>query len=92
MWWYNYLLKSKKDSSWYIGCTNNLKNREKMHNLGKVKSTRNSKPWELIYYEACKNKINAFRRERYLKSGYGRRFLKKRLMEYNSERKVIENY
>jgi len=77
--WYVYLLKSIKDSSWYIGCTNDLKDRFKEHNTGKSKYTKDHAPFNLIYYEASLNKKDAFRREKYLKSGYGRRWLKNRL-------------
>jgi len=80
--YYVYVLQSKKDDSWYIGCTNDLNNRLKQHNLGKSKYTKNLGPWKIIYYEAGFNKIDAFRRERYLKSGYGRRYLKGRLKYY----------
>ena len=77
--WYVYVLESKQDNSWYIGCTDDLKNRFKKHNTGKSIYTSKKLPWELIYYEASRNKTDAFKRELYLKSGYGRRYLKKRL-------------
>ncbi len=77
--WYVYVLKSLKNKSWYIGCTNDLKSRLKEHNSGKSEYTKNFMPWKIIYYEAGINKKEAFKRERYLKSGYGRRYLKKRL-------------
>lgn len=77
--WYVYLLQSLKNSSWYIGCTNDLKNRLKEHNCGKSEYTKDHLPWKLLYYEAGMNKKSAFKREIYLKSGYGRRYLKKRL-------------
>lgn len=77
--WYVYVLRSKKNQGWYIGCTNNLKERFKEHNTGKSKYTAELRPWELIYYEAGRNRKDAYRREKYLKSGYGRRWLKNRL-------------
>jgi putative endonuclease len=77
--WYVYLLESKKNKSWYIGCTNDLKERFEEHNTGKSKYTKDFMPWMLIYYEAGLNKKDAFKREVYLKSGYGRRYLKKRI-------------
>ena len=86
--YYIYVLQSKKDDSWYIGCTNDLNSRLKQHNLGKSKYTKNLRPWKIIYYEASFNKTDAFRRERYLKSGYGRRFLKSRLKYYLEARDV----
>jgi len=78
--WYVYLLKSVKNSSWYVGCTNDLKKRFKEHNSGKSKYTKDFMPWELVYYEAGNDKRAAFSRELYLKSGYGRRYLKKRIV------------
>lgn len=90
--WYVYLLISKKNSSWYTGCTNDLKERFKEHNSGKSKYTKDFMPWELIYYEAGMNKKDAYRRERYLKSGSGRKWLKNRLrfQEIDSERRRPE--
>jgi len=77
--WYVYVLYSLKDGGFYIGCTNDLRKRIKEHNIGKVESTKNRRPLKLIYYEACLNRIDAFKREKYLKNGYGRRTLKRRL-------------
>lgn len=79
---YVYLLESKKDSSWYIGYSGDLKKRFESHNNGKNSSTKNKKPWKLIYYEAYIEKDDAKGREIFLKSGSGRRFLKKQLKKY----------
>ena len=79
MWWYVYVLQSLKDNGWYIGCTGDLKKRFSQHNTGKVKSTKDRCPFKVIYCEAGLDRSSAFRRERYLKSGYGRRYLKKRI-------------
>lgn len=76
---YTYVLKSRIDNKLYIGSTNDLKKRIKEHFGGKVDSTKYRLPLELIYYEACLNKINAHKREKYFKTGYGRRFLKDRV-------------
>lgn len=67
---YVYLLKSLNFKRKYIGCTNDLKNRFLQHNRGLVSSTKFFKPWKLIYYEAFYNKIDAFNREKELKSEY----------------------
>jgi len=80
--YYNYIIKSIKFGNLYKGCSNNLKRRLEEHNSGLVESTKNQKPWELIYYEACLNKKDAYNREKYLKMGGGRRFVKKRLENY----------
>lgn len=62
-----YILKSKKDSKLYIGCTNDLRKRFKEHNLGLVLSTKARKPFRLIYYEAYAAKQDAYKREHNLK-------------------------
>ena len=66
----------------YVGFTTDLKNRFKQHNAGKVKSTKNRTPFKLIYYEVCLSKEDALRREKYLKTTYGKRYLKNRLRNY----------
>jgi putative endonuclease len=80
-WYYTYVLQSKKNGQFYTGVTDNLKKRIKEHNNGSVTSTKYKRPLQLIYFEACKNKADAFRRERYLKTGMGKRYLKQRLKE-----------
>lgn len=79
-WYYVYLLNSNKTAWIYIGCTNNLENRLKEHNEGKVYSTKKMLPVELIYYEAYRSKECAFNREQRLKAfGSGLAKLKSRL-------------
>ena len=79
---YTYILQSKKDKSLYIGSTKDLRRRFKEHNSGKSLATKPHKPYKLIFYEAFLNKLDAENRENYLKSGYGRRTLKKLLKKY----------
>ena len=79
---YVYLLYSEKDGKFYTGSTNDLKRRLYEHIAGNVKSTRNRKPLQLIYYEGCLNEEDAHQREKYLKSGMGKRYLKNRLKRY----------
>ena len=67
MFYYVYVLKSEKDHNNYVGYTTILKNRLEEHNSGKVQSTRNRIPLELIYFEACLNQQDATRRENILK-------------------------
>jgi len=81
---YTYVIQSKKDSKWYTGCTNDLRKRFKQHNDNQVLSTKGRGPFELIYYEACINEADAFAREKYLKSGLGKRYLKNRLKRFLS--------
>jgi len=76
MFYYVYVLKSEKDGNWYTGCTNNLKRRLKEHNEGKTRSSKGREPFKLIYYEAGLSEKDARAREKYLKSGMGKRYLK----------------
>lgn len=76
--YYLYLLKLK-DGTVYTGRSDNLKRRIEEHKRGKVKSTKNKLPVTLIYYEAYVLKRDAIKRELYLKTGDGRREIKKRL-------------
>jgi len=82
--YYVYVIQSKKDGKWYTGSTNDLRRRFNEHILGKVFSTKNRGPFLLIYYEACLNEQDAKYRERYLKSGMGKRYLKNRLKRFLS--------
>jgi len=77
--WYVYLLSSKKTDRWYIGSTKDLRKRILSHNSSKNKSTKYGAPWKFIYCEINLNKKDARAREKYLKSGMGRRYLKNRL-------------
>lgn len=76
---YTYVLKSERDTKLYIGYTDDLKRRLLEHNQGVVPATRNRQPLELVYYEAGFSKEKAISREKYFKTGFGRRFLKSRI-------------
>ena len=80
--YYTYVLQSKKDDKFYVGFTKDLKLRFDKHSKGKVESTRDRRPLNLIYYEACLNQEDAANREKHLKSYHGRMFLKNRLKSY----------
>ena len=80
--YYTYVLKSTKDGKMYTGFTKDLKLRFEQHEKGLVQSTRHRRPLELIYYEACLSEDDALHRERYLKTHYGKMFLKNRLKSY----------
>lgn len=73
---YVYILYSLKDRGLYIGFTNNLKNRLVLHAKGQVIATKSRLPVKLIHYEYFINRDDAEAREKFLKSGYGRRQLK----------------
>lgn len=79
---YVYVLRSEKFDENYIGYTTDLKRRFIEHNQGLNLSTKRYRPWKIIYYEACVNKKDAERREKYLKTTQGGRLLKRRLKEY----------
>lgn len=78
-WHYTYVLQSQPKGIFYTGTTKNLNQRLKQHNDGAVFSTKHMRPLQLIYFEACPEKEDAYRRERYLKSGMGKRYLRNRL-------------
>ena len=81
---YTYVLKCA-DGNMYIGSTSDLKRRIKDHIDGKCDDTRKRLPVELIYYEACRSLAAARLREKQLKTGYGRGYLRKRLaVEFGS--------
>lgn len=77
--YYVYLLRSIKNSQHtYIGHTDNLKQRLETHNSGGSIHTMSYRPWELILFLGFKEKLQATAFEKYLKSGAGRAFAKKR--------------
>jgi putative endonuclease len=82
---YSYVLVSEKDGKFYIGSTGDLRERLQEHHKGRVRSTAYRRPLRLIYYEGCLSVDDAFRRERYLKTGRGGRYLKQRLASWLSE-------
>lgn len=82
MLYYTYVQQSKKDGKWYTGFTDNLRKRFKQHNNNKVPATKGGGPFILIYYESCLNEQDARAREKFLKSGMGKRYLKNRLKRF----------
>ena len=82
--YYTYVIQSGKNGRLYTGFTSNLQKRLKEHNEDKVCSTKGRGPFELIYYEACINQLDARAREKYLKSGMGKRYIKNRLRRFLS--------
>ena len=80
--YYIYVIKSKVDGKFYTGYTDNLKRRIGDHNKKKVNSTKFRTPFELIYFEGCLNQKDALHREKYLKTTYGKRYIKSRLKNY----------
>ncbi len=81
---YNYILQSQKDKKWYTGYASDLRKRFNEHNSNKSGYTKGRGPFVLIYYEACLNEQDARSREKYLKTGMGKRYLKNRLKRFLS--------
>jgi putative endonuclease len=87
--YYVYILKSKRDGKCYFGSTINLKQRFKLHNDGRVFSTRYRRPLKLVYYEAYLSEKDARKREQMLKNyGQGITNIYKRIE--NSLRKKVQ--
>lgn len=82
--YYVYVLQNLEDSGFYIGFTKDLRKRIENHDSGGTNTTR-GKRYQLIYYEAYRNKADAVGREKFLKGGSGRKYLKKQLMHYLEE-------
>lgn len=76
--YYVYVLKGPKQ--FYIGSTGDLKRRFTEHQSNKSLSTKNRGPWKLVYYEASTSRTDAVIRENYLKTAWGKRYLKKRII------------
>lgn len=81
---YTYVIKSQKDKKWYTGYTRNLRKRLEEHKGNRVFSTKSRGPFDLIYYEACINEEDARTREKYLKLGMGKRYLRNRMRRFLS--------
>lgn len=79
-----YVLFSDKYNRTYTGLTNNLERRFKEHNSGQSKSTKAFRPWRIVYKEVCQTRQEAREREKYLKSGIGRDFIKQKIRPRSS--------
>lgn len=79
---YVYVLQSIVDGNFYVGFTKDLKNRFLLHNSGKIDSTKNRKPLKIVYCECCVNRDDATHREKYLKTSWGKRYIKNRIKNY----------
>jgi len=78
--YYIYIIKSQKiPDKFYVGYTNNIESRLKVHNNGGSVYTADYTPWELIWYCRFPDKLKALKFETYLKSHSGRAFMLKRL-------------
>jgi putative endonuclease len=75
-------MRSEADSGLYIGYSSDLRRRLTQHKQGASRATSYRGPWKLIYYEAYIEQADALGREKYLKSGGGRRFFRAQLKQY----------
>lgn len=80
-YYYIYVLECN-DGFWYTGYTKDLNNRITEHKKGMVKPTKNRLPVSLLYFEGCKNQQDATHREKYLKTTYGKRYIRNRNKNY----------
>ena len=80
------VLNSVTDGDNYVGCTNNLRIRLEQHNSGRVYSTRQRRPLKLIYSEIYLNQQDAFAKEKFLKTGWGKNYLRRVLKNYLKNR------
>ena len=76
MKYYVYVLKSIGSGRHYVGFTRNVRKRLRQHNAGKTFSTRPFIPYELLFFESFDSKQEAFDREKFLKTGKGRTYIK----------------
>lgn len=83
-YYYVYILQSITNNKWYTGFTDDLRKRFNEHNSNHIGWTNKRGPFRLIYYEACYHITDARSREKYLKSGMGKRYLKNRLKRFLS--------
>ena len=79
---YVYVLRCLAEGNFYVGLAQDLRNRFSQHQAGEVPSTKARRPFGLIYHEGCRNIHDAARREKYLKTAWGKRYLKQRLANY----------
>ncbi len=75
--YYVYAIESLNRKYIYIGITNDIDKRVKQHNTGKNKTTKPYLPFQILFTEEYKTRIDARKREKYLKSGCGKEYVKK---------------
>ncbi|HCR41962.1 TPA: hypothetical protein DIV45_01185 [Patescibacteria group bacterium] len=88
--YYTYILYSSKSLNFYYGYTEDIKDRLKSHNEGRVFATAPYRPWKLVFYASFANKELAKDFERYLKTGAGKAFAYKRLVHSEALKKDKE--
>jgi len=81
-YYYVYVLRSQSDGKFYTGYTKNILKRLEEHNSGYVASTMKRRPFVLVYWEGCLSSKDATKREKYLKTAWGKRYIKNRIRNY----------
>jgi len=81
-YYYTYVLQSLKDRQFYVGFTKDIRSRVGSHNAGEVTSTKHRVPLSLVYWEGCLTQADATKREKYLKTVWGKRYIKNRISNY----------
>ena len=76
-----YVLRSTVNGNFYVGMTEDVIARIVRHNRGDNKSTKAHRPWELFFFEEYPTRIEARKREVYLKGGSGKEYIKKKWLE-----------
>ena len=77
-----YILFSRKFNKIYIGCTSNLIQRFYSHSeLGTKGWTIRYRPWEVVHVEIFEDKKQAMAREKFLKSGQGREYIRREVLK-----------
>ena len=79
---YVYVIESLLDKTWYKGIAIELLKRLKAHNAGKNRFTKGHRPWKIIYVEAHENWKAARKREKYLKTAAGAKWLRNHLKNH----------
>jgi len=80
MGYYVYVIRSEKHNTNYVGSSNDIEKRLREHNAGKCRYTSGRLPWALVYQESFGTRSEAMRREKFLKTGQGRKFLKEKIV------------
>ena len=80
-----YILQSKKDHSYYVGQTNDLKVRLNQHNEGLSRYTASKRPLDLVYYETFKTRSEAIKREIEIKKKKSRIYIENLILKYKNK-------
>ena len=73
-----YVIRSEIDGRYYVGISEDVERRVGEHNSGRTKSTKGYIPWKLVFQEEYEDRKTARKREKYLKSGYGKQWIKEK--------------